>query len=73
LQIYQICTNPSNTGIVSNFTIATFSANAAIERLTSGITVQMINPANFYYVYVERFSQMNADLTSYKFRIRQQA
>jgi len=72
LQINGICNNPSNTRIISPFSISTFSATSPIETLT-GITVQMTTPASFYVANAYRLSQQNSALTSYGLTLKQQA
>lgn len=73
LQIGAICTNPSNTRIVSRFSISTYSSAAAIEAIDSGITVQMITPDSFGIMTVERYSHQNSNITSYNFTLQQKA
>ncbi len=62
LRFSGICTNPSNTRIISPITITTFSSSAKIEAV-SGITVQMTTPASFYVSDISRVSQQNSALT----------
>jgi hypothetical protein len=73
LQILSICTNPTNTRIITPFQIFTFSSNAAIESRTTAITVQMQTPASFTIVQVTRASQQNSALTAYTMTLKQQA
>ena len=72
LQIADICKNPTNTRIISPFAITTYSVTSTIETL-SGLTVQMTNPAAFFVFTVTRASDQNSVLTSYTFRLRQEA
>jgi hypothetical protein len=60
LQISSICTNPSNTRIVTPFSISSFSSVAAIEAIDSGMTVQMTTPASFGIMSVGKGSQQNS-------------
>ena len=71
LQISTICQNPTNTRIVSPFSITTFSSTSSIETL-SGITVQMLTAANFSDLSVNRTSQQNSALSNYNISFRQQ-
>ena len=71
LQILSICTNPTNTRIVTPFQIYTYSSNAAIESRTTAITVQMQTPASFTIVEVSRASQQNSALTAYTMTLKQ--
>lgn len=73
LQIFTLCTNPTNTRIITPFSIFTNSATAAIESRTTGITVQMQFPAAFTIVQVSRNSQQNSALAQYTITLKQQA
>jgi hypothetical protein len=73
LRIDSLCTNPTNTRIISPFAIMTYSSTAAIESLGSGITVQMTTPAAFQVLAVSRVSAQNSALTLYTFTLMQQA
>lgn len=72
LQISSLCTNPTNTRIITPFAINTYTPTGAIEGLSNGITVQMNTPAALT-VNIARSSQQNSALASYTFTLKQQA
>ena len=76
LKISQVFTNPTDTRVVSSFTIETFavesSVNYAIEGLFSGISVQMTTPATMSSMGVTRSSSTNsATSVDYTIRLKQ--
>jgi hypothetical protein len=73
LQILSLCTNPTNTRIITPFLLFVNSSNAAIENRTTGITVQMQTPASFSITQVTRASPQNSALNSYTITLKQEA
>lgn len=74
LQLSSICTNPTNTRIVTSFSIYTYSSHSSsvmIESRITGITVQMTTPAPFTVSTVSRVSQQNSALTTYTANLMQ--
>lgn len=73
LRISSLFTNPSDTSIVSTFTIKTYHSDTyGIEQLTTGISVQMITASTFTAMSVSRTSDTNSDPTAaYTFKLKQ--
>jgi len=69
-----IVTNPPSTQPVSTFAISTYSSNGyLIAQITGGLSVKVNTPTTLGIAIYSRVSNINFDITTYTFTVKQSA